>query len=87
VKIKIKTKKIMALAAYPADTNVCKGGPVLMCTGAKARYLGGGWWNLFGYHPNKEDIKRIITQLEAGIGVYISGGVHRDSSGVHNDIY
>ena len=36
---------------------------VLLTTGAKAYYLGGGWWRLSGYAADGSDIKRIYQSL------------------------
>jgi len=33
-------------------------------TGAKIRYLGGGWWHMYGYRSKGEDVKECLDILE-----------------------
>ncbi len=35
----------------------------LLCTGAKALYLGGGWWSITGYAQDKRDVLSIKKML------------------------
>jgi len=41
------------------DTPIRKNIEILLTTGAKAYYLGGGWWRISGYAPNGEDIPKL----------------------------
>jgi len=36
---------------------------VLLNSGAKAYYLGGGWWKLSGYTQDGSDVKRVYRTL------------------------
>ena len=35
----------------------------LLCTGAKALYLGGGHWAFFGYTPGEDDARRAMEAI------------------------
>lgn len=37
--------------------------PILLTTGAKAYYLGGGWWRISGYAQSELDVDDIVTRL------------------------
>lgn len=64
--VKIRTTfKDMAKVLTSPDTNKLdtEGNTNLLFTGAKAYYLDGGWWKVYGYAMDNSDVLDVVTKI------------------------
>ncbi len=58
IKLRTTFKKMKKVLSYPGEI---RDETLLLKTGAKATYCGGGWWIMYGYTGN--DLDPLIKQL------------------------